>query len=90
MEEERFHGPMEVEDSEEAVHQQAAMEDELAEAYRLDAMNRTVGRLRQRIAEGQAVPATDPEPATDVPTAAERARGLYYARRDQLLMNGDI
>ena len=29
LEEERFHGPMEVEDSEEAVRQQAAMEDDL-------------------------------------------------------------
>ena len=49
LEGERFHGPMEVDDSEETVRQQAAMEDGLAEAYRMDAIrNRTIRRLRDR------------------------------------------
>ena len=48
LEGERFHGPMEVNDSEETVRQQAAMEDGLAEAYRMDAIrNRTIRRLRE-------------------------------------------
>ena len=54
LEEERFHGPMEVEDSEEAVRQQAAMEDDLAEAYRVDAIrNRTIRRLRDGAEEAR-------------------------------------
>ena len=54
LEEERFHGPMEVEDSEEAVRQQAAMEDDLAEAYRMDAIrNRTIQRLRDGAEEAR-------------------------------------
>ena len=49
LEEERFHGPMEVDDSEEAMARQSANEDQLAEAYRIDALrNRTVRRLRDR------------------------------------------
>ena len=47
LEEERFHGPMEVDDSEEAVLHQAALEDDLAEVYRVDALRRrNVQRLR--------------------------------------------
>ena len=54
LEEERFHGPVEVEDSEEAVRQQAAMEDDLAEAYRVDAIrNRTIRRLRDGAEEAR-------------------------------------
>ena len=54
LEEERFHGPMEVEDSEEAVRRQAAMEDDLAEAYRVDAIrNRTIQRLRDGAEEAR-------------------------------------
>lgn len=49
LEEERFHGPMEVDDSEENVAQQSANENGLAEAYRVDALRRrTVERLRDR------------------------------------------
>ena len=54
LEEERSNGPMEVEDSEEAVRQQAAMEDDLAEAYRVDAIrNRTIQRLRDGAEEAR-------------------------------------
>ena len=38
LEEERFHGPIEVDDSEETVAQQSANENGLAEAYRVDAL----------------------------------------------------
>ena len=44
-----FHGPMEVDDSEEAVARQSANEDQLAEASRVDALRqRTARRLRDR------------------------------------------
>ena len=49
LEEERFRGPIKVDDSEEVMAQQSANENELAEAYRLDALRRrTVERLRDR------------------------------------------
>ena len=52
--EERFHGPMEVDEGEEATAQQSANEDGLAEAYRLDAIRRrTVSNLLQGVDEAR-------------------------------------
>ena len=45
---------MQVDDSEEAVARQSANEDQLAEAYRMDALrNRAVRRLRDRADEAR-------------------------------------
>ena len=54
LEEERFHGTMTVDDCEGAVARQSANEDQLAEAYRMDALRRrTVQRLRDGAEEAR-------------------------------------